>query len=376
MANKNSGEDDSYFPHPPIRRFTSGIYPDCASLDCASLDPLKSHYPRYSRFGTPVTDAVEREITRLEGGYRSLSTCSGLAAVTSVLMSFLRSGDHILLTRSVYEPVRRFVMTCLSQLGISATFLSAEEFSRLDDYVTDSTRLIYVESPSSNVFEVTDIAVVAQFARARGIVTIMDNTWSTPLLLNPLYYGFDVVIHSASKYLAGHSDAVIGIITTTEPCYEPVRSYLIKSGVCTGTEESFSLYKGLKTLGLRLKTQQVTAQRLVRMLLTHPAISMVISPDLLSHKDNETFCEYYKRGNGLFSFSVMKPTDEKRDAFLGQLKSFKLAYGWGGVESCIIPFRPPEWMSVNDGELFFRVSIGTEDADMLTAEFSSALARL
>lgn len=376
MVDKVYSEEDSYFPHPPIHRFTSGIYPDFESLVYASQDSLKSRYPRYSRFGTPMTDTVECEITRLEGGYSSLSTCSGLAAITSVLMSFLRPGDHILMTRSVYEPVRCFVMTYLFELGISATFLSADEFGHLEDYVTDKTKLIYVESPSSNIFEVTDIDAVAKLARLRGIVTIIDNTWSTPLLLNPLHHGFDVVIHSASKYLAGHSDAVMGTITTTEQYYEPVRRYLIKSGVCAGGEESFSLYKGLKTLAVRLKIQQDTAQKLIRMLLAHPAISTVISPVLPSHSGHEIFCKYYRQSNGLFSFSVKKPTDQKRDDFLRELKTFKLAYGWGGVDSCMIPFRSPDWMTQDEEQLFLRVSVGIEDADMLAAELSSALSKL
>ena len=376
MANKVPCAEESHFPHPPIYRSTSGVYPHFAALDSASQDALKSEYPRYSRFGTPVTDAVECEITRLEGGYGSLSTCSGLAAITSVFMAFLRPGDHILITRSVYEPVRRYVMTYLSGLGISATFLSAEEFCHLEEYVNDKTTLIYVESPSSNIFEVTDIALVARFAQERGILTIIDNTWSTPLLLNPLHYGFDVVIHSASKYLAGHSDAVIGTITTTERYYGTIRRYLMASGVCAGGEESFSLYKGLKTLPLRLKTQQKTAQKLIEMLSAHPVVTRVVSPALPSHASHDVFRKYYQQGNGLFSFAIKKTTDLKRDAFLRELRTFKLAYGWGGVESCIIPFRSPDWVADGNELLFFRISVGIEEEEVLANELLLALSKL
>lgn len=365
-----------HFPHPPIFRFTSGIYSDCNELKAGAQDVLKSDYPRYSRFGTPVTDAVEHELTHLERGYGSLSACSGLAAITSVLLSFLRPGDHMLITRSVYEPVRRYVMTYLSRLGISATFLSSREFTQLERYVTENTTLIYVESPSSNVFEVTDIEVVAQFAKLRGIVTIMDNTWSTPLLLNPLRYGFDVVIHSASKYLSGHSDAIIGTITTTEQYYNPLRRYLIASGMCAGGEESFSLYKGLKTLALRLTAQQKTTQGLTEMLTTHPAVRRVVSPVLPAHTDHEVFRKYYQQGNGIFSFAVTKPKDSQRDVFLRRLAHFKLAYGWGGTESCIIPFSAPDWLPESDGLSFFRISVGIEEEGMLKTELSTALLEL
>lgn len=376
MTDRAANEENHAFPHPPVYRFTSGIYQDYQALERASKDLLKQHYPRYSRFGTPMTDAVEHEITRLEGGYGSLSTCSGLAAITSVLMTFLRPGDHILLTRTVYEPVHRFVSTFLHQLGITATFLTSAEFSHCDDYLTDKTRLIYIESPSSNIFEVTDIGAVAVQARQKGIMTVMDNTWSTPVLFNPLQHGIDVVIHSASKYLAGHSDAVVGIITTTEQYYAPIRQYLMNAGICAGGEESSSLYKGLKTLTTRLKNQRETAYRLIAFLLAHPAVETVISPHLTSHPDHETYRKYYQYSNGLFSFSVRNTSSTRRDAFLSQFRTVKLAYGWGGVDSCLIPFTP-SYTSNDDPEwLFFRVSVGLEDGDILIAEFSSALSKL
>ncbi|MCE0828836.1 PLP-dependent aspartate aminotransferase family protein [Buttiauxella sp. A2-C2_NF] len=376
MTDKSGSDESRYFPHPAIRRFTSGIYQNYEALERASQDLLKMQYPRYSRFGTPMTDAVEQEITRLEGGYCSVSTCSGLAAITSVLMTFLRPGDHILLTRSVYEPVRRFVTTYLASLGINATFISANEFSHCEDYLTDKTKLIYIESPSSNIFEVTDIDIVTAIARQKGVLTVMDNTWSTPLLLNPLCHGVDIVVHSASKYLTGHSDAVIGIITTTERYYLPVRQYLMTSGMCAGGEESSSLYKGLKTLASRLKSQRETAQQLIAFLRRHPAIETVISPDLTSHPDHKTFMKYYQHSNGLFSFAIRKPSDARRDAFLNEFRTVKLAYGWGGVDSCLVPFTPSESPPCGSEMIFFRVSIGLEDRHDLITEFSSALSRL
>ncbi|MGX9273894.1 trans-sulfuration enzyme family protein [Pantoea ananatis] len=376
MTDKSGGGENRYFPHPAIRRFTSGIYRNFEELEQASQDLLKKQYPRYSRFGTPMTDAVEQEITRLEDGHCSISTCSGLAAITSVLMTFLRPDDHILITRSVYEPVRRFIMTYLTSLGINATFISANEFRHCEDYLTDKTKLIYIESPSSNIYEVTDIDTVTVIARQKGILTVMDNTWSTPLLLNPISHGVDIVVHSASKYLTGHSDAVIGTITTTERYYHPVRQYLMNSGMYVGSEESSSLYKGLKTLTSRLKTQSETAQQLIDFLSKHPAIETVISPNLSSHPDHKTFIKYYQHSNGLFSFAIRKPTDARRDAFLNEFKKVKLAYGWGAVDSCLIPFTPIHWPTASSEMIFFRVSIGLEDSHVLITEFSLALSRL
>jgi len=376
MVDEVSGKTGRYFPHPAVQRFTSGVYPDHHALVTASQDTLKENYPRYSRFGTPVTDAVEQEVTRLEGGYGSLCVCSGLAAITSTLLAFLRPGDHILVNRSVYEPVRHFINTYLSQRGVSATFLSSSEFMECDKFLNKSTTLIYIESPSSNVFEVTDIEFVVNQAQKNNILVVMDNTWSTPLLMNPIKHGVDVVIHSASKYLSGHSDAVAGIITTTEKYFSPLRKYLMMAGICLGGEESFSIYKGLKTLGVRLDTQANSASKIIELLSYHPHVGTVLAPQLITHPDHCTYNKYYKKYNGVFSFSVACVSDKKRDEFLAGFKIFKLAYGWGGVDSCIIPFTLTHFLISDPTQIFFRVSTGLEECDLLIADFKNALSFL
>lgn len=376
MVDEVPEKEGSYFPHPPVQRFTSGVYPDHQALVAASQDILKENYPRYSRFGTPVTDAVEQEVTRLEGGYGSLCVCSGLAAITSTFLALLRPGDHILVNRSVYEPVRRFINIYLSQRGVSATFLSSSEFMDCDQYFKENTALVYIESPSSNVFEVTDIECVVTQAQKRNIVVVMDNTWSTPLLINPIKHGVDIVIHSASKYLSGHSDAVAGIITTTEKSFSPLRKYLMMAGICSGGEESFSIYKGLKTLGVRLDAQANSASKIIELLNSHPSVGTVLAPQLITHPDHGTYKKYYKKYNGVFSFSVACASDKKRDNFLAGFKLFKLAYGWGGVDSCIIPFTLMHFLPSDPTQLFFRVSIGLEECDLLMADFKRALSVL
>lgn len=325
--------------NPPIVRASTFLFNSLQELDAASKAPFDGAF--YGRLGTPTTFAFERAMAQVEGGYRSIATASGLSAIVAVLFAFLKTGDHVLIVDSVYDPVRRFCNRVLLGMGVECTFydagLGAEALEKL---VRPTTRLVYMESPGSGTFEVQDIAAIVAMAKRHKLVTAMDNTWATPIFFRPIEHGVDISIHAATKYIVGHSDAVLGVITTNEATWPAVRQASQDLGACAGSEECNLGLRGLRTLAVRMRQHEATALALARWLVEQPGVSRVFHPALETSAGHDYWKRDFEGSSGLFSVEFGGMSAAAFDAFACALKLFSIGFSWGGFESLILPVHP------------------------------------
>lgn len=348
-----------------------------------SLDAMKLHQQKktepgavtYGRFGTPASFALEESIAEIEGAHAAITTSSGLSAITSALLAFLERGDHLLVVDSVYQPTRNFCDGMLSRFGVSTTYYHPLAGAEISASIQENTKLIYLESPGSNTFEIQDIPVIAAVARQRGIVTVIDNTWATPVYLKPFELGLDVSVHAGTKYITGHADAMLGIVTATEECYPKVKAAVQSLGDCAGPDVIFLALRGLRTLPTRLSQHQRSGLTVARWLQDQPEVARVIHPALPDDPGNRIWRRDFSGACGLFAFVVADASDAKVTAFVDALELFGQGYSWGGFESLLIPASPvrtcPSDIVDCDGQLM-RIHVGLEDADDLIADLTCA----
>jgi cystathionine beta-lyase len=370
--------EDGYI-NPPIYRSSTVLYEDVATMEQSQADPLRRQMPAYGRFGTPTGRAFEMALTELEGGYAAVVTCSGLAAVTTALLAFVKAGDHILVSDSVYLSSRRFCDS-LAAFGIETEYYDPRIAEGIADLLRPNTRLVYLESPGSTTFEVQDVPAITAACRARDVVTIVDNTWATPVFCRPLELGADVVVHSATKYLTGHADSILGAIVCTEETYAPVRSAAIRLGQCAGADDVYLGLRGIRTLGVRLRQHHQQALELARWLEAQDEVSCVLYPALPSDPGHELWRRDFSGAAGLFGV-ILDPRFSKAevDAMLERLRLFGLGHSWGGYESLIVPAGPAahrlpgHWQKPG---ILLRVHVGLEDVEDLKQDLAAALREL
>lgn len=330
---------------------------------------------RYGRYGTQTAFALEEAVAALEGGFRATAFPSGLSAIANVLRALLRPGDHLLMVDTVYGPARKFCDEALGRDGIATTYYDPSMTAQLEDLITDRTRVVYCESPGSLTFEIQDIKAIAAICRPRGIAIIADNTWATPLFYQAFAHGVDVSIHSATKYIVGHSDAMLGIAVCTEEYFQRVRGHAAEHGVVAGPDDCWLGLRGLRTLGARLRQHQRTAQEVIAWLLQQPAVSHVYYPALASDHSHTLWRRDFTGASGLFGLELMPAPHEAVHALINTLKLFGIGSSWGGYESLILPSKPVRTASRNraTGPLL-RINIGLEDAYDLIADLKAGLA--
>lgn len=361
------------FVNTPIYRGSTVLYP--------TLDTLLADDQEYSygRLGTPTVTALQDALAELEGGHATVLTPSGLSAITTAILSFVSSGDHVLVTDSVYRPARRFCDTVLKRLGVSTTYYDPVIGSGISDLLTDRTKLVFTESPGSQTFEVQDIPAIAKAAHAAGAEVIMDNTWATPLYFRPFDHGVDVVLHAATKYLVGHADAMLGVITTTESATGPVAKTHDILGLCPGPEDVYLGLRGLRTLQVRLQRHQETALALADWLAQRPEVSKVIHPARPDHPGHALWQRDFTGSSGLFAIVLQPASHDALAAMLDGLDLFGMGYSWGGYESLILPFDPSAYRTATKWQVegpSLRLHVGLEDIDDLKADLDAGFARL
>jgi cysteine-S-conjugate beta-lyase len=333
----------------------------------------------YGRLGTPTTHALEEALTALEGGYRTMLVPSGLAACTTALVAFVEQGAHVLIPDSVYGPTRNFAVRFLKRFGVETTFYDPLFGAEIASLVRDTTRVIFLESPGSLTFEIQDVPAICAVARARGIVTMMDNTWSTPLYCKPLALGVDVSIQAATKYVVGHSDAMLGAITANEAAWPRLRSARQELGHGVGPDDVYLAQRGLRTMAVRLERHWQTGVRLAEWLARQPEVERVLHPALPGDPGHALWKRDFTGASGLFGI-VLKPVDGKAFAALVDgLDLFGLGASWGGYESLVMPTHPEEVRSATrwapPGPCF-RIHAGLEHPDDLVADLEAGFARL
>lgn len=365
---------------PPVYHTSTVIFDSVAQLLETRRDRASGAFVgfTYGREGTPLTRSFEDAITALEGGYRAVVASCGLGAICASLMAFLGAGDHLLIVDCVYGPARQFCEEWLTKFGVEVTFYDPLIGEGIEALIKPNTKVVYMESPGSLTFEITDVPAIARICRARGIVTIVDNTWASPMCFRPLSHGVDISINAATKYISGHSDLMLGVAVCTEETFIPVKKTASAAGYCGGPDDVYNALRGLRTLAIRMKRHQETATRLATWLQSRPEVAKVMYPALPDDPGHALWKRDFDGASGLFGIELHPCSDAQFAAMLDHLDIFQLGYSWGGFESLVVPTYPNTLRSATDwaGGPSIRVHAGLEDPEDLIADLERGFARL
>ncbi|MDY6814031.1 MAG: cystathionine beta-lyase [Pseudomonadota bacterium] len=364
--------------NPPLYRGSTVLFPSLAALREASAAPLRAER-YYGRHGTPTTAALEQAVAALEGAERGIAVCSGLAAIAIVLSALAAPGDEVLVVDCVYGPTRAFCEQELARRQIQVRYLpAAANAAAVRAALTPRTRLIFLESPGSLSFEMQDVPAIVELARSTGIVTVMDNTWATPLGFAAAAAGVDVVIHAATKYLVGHADAMLGVICTREALYERIKHTAVRFGQCPGAEEAQLGLRGLRTLAVRLERHARTAEVLMRWLAAQPEVVAIRSPAWPDDPGHARWQRDFRGASGLFAAQLVPLPEAALAALVDGLAHFGLGFSWGGYESLVLPAMLAGQRSLGEppaGPLL-RFHAGLEAEEDLLADLAAGFGRL
>jgi cystathionine beta-lyase len=370
-------EDNFGVVNPPVYHASTILHRTVADLEKAQRN--RFNQVTYGRHGTPTTFAFEDAVAALEGGYRSVALCSGAAACFTAILAYVKAGDHILVTDSVYGPVRNFCNGFLKRFGVATTFYDPTIGGGIAELIQDNTRVLYMESPGSLTFEVQDVPALVAAAKARGLATLFDNTWAAPLFFKPLAFGIDACIIAATKYIVGHSDAMMGVVVCTEQSFMPVRNAASEIGNHAAPDDCYLALRGLRTAGVRMRQHQEQGLALARWLAQRPEVERVLHPALPDHPGHHLWKRDFTGASGLFSI-VLRPDIAKPavDAMLDGMELFGMGYSWGGFESLMIPVLPGKVRSTTPWTAAptLRLHAGLEDIGDLIADLESGFARL
>ncbi len=363
--------------NPPVWRASTILFDSCADLEAANRDPDAQLY--YGRRGTPTQWALEDALTALEPGAAGTKLFpSGVAAITTALLAVVKAGDHVLVTDSAYEPTRLFADQVLKRMGVTTEYFDPAIGDGIATLLRPETSVILLESPGSLTFEIQDVPAITAVARARGIVTIIDNTWATPLRLQPLALGCDITIQALTKYVGGHSDLMLGSATATRALLPRLKAATYRLGHTVSPDDAALALRGLRTLAVRLDRQEASAMAVAKWLETHPAVDRVLHPALPGHPGHALWLRDFKGASGLFAFVLGQGRREQLGALIDDLQHFGIGFSWGGFESLALPVRLDGCRSVTTLPFtgpFVRLSIGLEDPGDLIADLAAGLDR-
>ncbi len=373
-------EEDFGFPsvNPPVFRTSTVIFPDLESFDAAEKGTWK--FPSYGRFGNPTKDSFARAISALQDAEYTVLTTSGLAAITTSIMAFAGSGDHVLMTDNVYGPTRRFCDQELKRFGIETEYYDPCIGGDIEKLIRPNTKVLFMESPGSATFEMQDIEPMCKAAHAKGVVTIGDNTWATLLYFKPFEWGIDISIHSCTKYIAGHSDLIMGAISAQKGHIDTIVRAWKNFSTCSNSDDAYQAARGLRTMAVRLKHHEAAGLEIARWLEKHPAVERVLHPALPSDPGHALWKKYMTGACGLFGVVIKDPGHDKLAKFLDTMELFHMGFSWGGYESLIVPFRPAQIRTATQSkwkkdDVILRLNIGLEDTGDLIKDLDAAFKR-
>ena len=361
----------------PVFRTSTVIFPDLESYEARGGDDYKK--VRYGLYGTPTTFAFEEAVAKMEGGHAAVALPSGLAAIVVALCAYLKAGDHLLVPDSVYTPTRNFCDRHLAPNKVEVEYYDPLIGARIQKRIKANTRAVFCEAPGSLSFEMQDIPAIAAAAHRHGVPVLADTTWGTPYFFRSFEKGVDVSIHAATKYIAGHSDVVIGVIVTNKRHWLTVRRAVADYGYGVSPDDCYLALRGFRTIGVRMKQQMKNALKIARWLQSQPQVKRVIYPALEGDPGHAIWKRDFSGAASLFSF-VMQPAAEKQvAAFINALEIFGIGSSWGGFESLAIVARIERHRSVtkwNPGGPTIRLHIGLEDPDDLIADLKRGFAAM
>lgn len=362
-----SQKSKSSFVNSPIYKGSTVLFKTVEDMN-KSMKRKNTQTLAYGRFGSPSTFEFEKAIAEIDEGHSAVATSSGTAAIVASLLAVLKTGDHILITDSVYGVTKNLAKGLLNNMGITTTFYKPDIGKEINRLIKKNTKVIFIESPGSLTFEIQNVPMLVEIAKKNNLITIMDNTWATPLFFKPFYNGIDISIQSATKYIVGHSDAMLGIITTNKNYTKCVREAAHNMGSCPSPEDIYLGIRGLKTLSIRLQKHQQSASKVIEWLKTQDVTDTILYPALPDNPGYKIWKRDFLGASGLFGIKLKNTKTSLVNKMLNNLKLFNMGYSWGGYESLILPIKPEKLRDTykwkNDcGTL--RIHVGLEDPDDL-----------
>jgi cysteine-S-conjugate beta-lyase len=360
----------------PVFRTSTVIFPDLESYERRPGDNYK--VMRYGLYGTPTTFAFEEAVARMEGGHEAVAVPSGLAAIAAALCAFASAGGHVLISDSVYGPTRTFCDRHLRKLGVDVQYYDPLIGGGIERLMKPNTQAVFCEAPGSLSFEMQDIPAIGAAAHAHDVPVLADTTWGTPYFFRSFDHGVDVSIHAATKYIAGHSDVMIGVIVTNERYWLPVRKTAAEYGYSVSPDDCYLALRGFRTIGVRMKHQMASALRIARWLQSRPEVLRVLYPALEEDPGYAIWARDFEGAASLFGAVLHPLKDQALAAFVNALEFFGIGSSWGGYESLITVARiahlrtATQW---NPGGPTIRLHIGLEDPDDLIADLEQAFAK-
>jgi cystathionine beta-lyase len=359
----------------PVWRASTILFDSIAEMEAAY--PPRDGVLEYGRNGTPTTWALCEALTEMEPGAAMTRIYpSGAAAVAGALLSVLEAGDELLMVDTAYGPTRALCGTLLKRFGVTTHYYDPLVGAGIEALIGDKTRAVFMESPGTHTFEVQDVPAICAVAKARGLVTLIDNTWATPLYFPAMAAGIDLSILACTKYIGGHADLMLGSVTVTKAYAEKLERTRRVLGQTAGPDDAWLALRGLRTLGVRLARHQESALKVAHWLKAQPQVARVLHPALPDCPGHEHWARDFRGATGLFSF-VLKGGDEAaRSRLIEGLELFGIGYSWGAFESLAVPADPVRTATRTDhAGPIVRLHIGLEDADDLIADLQAGLAR-
>ena len=376
----HSGRDPQRYAglvNTPVFRGSTVLFPDVQSYEGRDPDNYKSM--RYGIHGTPTTFALEEAVAQLEGGHAAVALPSGLAAIVAALAPFAKQGAHILMVDSVYGPARNFCEKRLKPFGVEVEYYDPLMGGTIARLIRPNTTAVYCEAPGSLTFEMQDLPAIAAAAHAKDIPVLADNTWGTPFFFRSLEHGVDVSIHAGTKYIVGHSDALMGLVVTNEKYWLPVRRAVADYGYCVSPDDCYLALRGLRTIGVRMRHQQQSALTVARWLQTRPEVLRVLYPALESDPGHALWKRDFTGAASLFGVILKPVADDAVAEMIDELKIFGIGSSWGGFESLCIRANPAKGRTAtkwSPGGPLIRLHIGLEDTADLIADLERGFAKL
>jgi cystathionine beta-lyase len=361
------------FVNTPAYRGSTVLFPDVATLSS------RNQRYTYGTHGTPTTDALCEAWSEISGAAGTALVPSGLFAIIAALTTALSSGDHLLMTDAAYRPARIYCDTILKRMGVETTYYDPAIGAGVDALMRPNTRAIFVEAPGSQSLDMQDVPAIAAVAREKRVCVIMDNTWATPLFFSPHVHGVDMAVEAGTKYLSGHSDLLLGLVSANPAWFPRLKGTVDALAVQPGPEDVFLALRGLRTMELRLREAERQALALAHWFKQRPEVRSVIHPAMPDYPGHEIWKRDFTGSSGLFSIVLHPASDQAVAAMLDGLELFGMGYSWGGFESLVIPFDCAPYRTATawtPGGPTLRFSIGLEDLEDLKEDLDSGFARL
>jgi cystathionine beta-lyase len=384
-AGRNTKEQ-GWMVNPPIYQSSTIVFPTLKDLLYAERgysnnDLVQPYELKYGRYGTQTNFALEQAIAEIEGGYNTFVTSSGAAAINTALVAFLKQGDHMLLVDNVYSPTRGFADKFLKKLGIETTYYDPLIGADIVKLIKKNTKVIFLESPGSQTFEIQDVPAICKIAKKHNITTILDNSWASGIYFKPFEYGVDVSVMALTKYINGHSDIMMGAITIQEKHFRVMYEAFRYMAVTASPHSSYMVQRGLRTAKIRMDHCFKSALEMAKWFEARPEVEKVLYPALPSDSNHQLWKRDFSGAAGLFSIILNKKySNESLARMLDKLNYFGMGYSWGGYESLILPFDVSAIRTATKfpyvDKTCIRINIGLEDITDLQEDLDAGFRRL